>query len=171
MKHAVLTIGLAATLLLSGALWSEAGEKSETRNKKPAPAFELKTLEGKTVSNKDVLGKPTLLIFWAPWCHVCQKELPKAAKMYEEFKGRGFEILAIGFADTEKSIKKYVRSNPETFPYPVLYDKGDLVSRRYGVTGTPTLFLLNKKGEVEVPFRGGGLIGHPKFQEIVTGLL
>lgn len=169
MKKAVLTFGLIAVLALSGTLWSQAGEKDTGKRK--APPFELNTLEGKTIRNEDVLGKPTLLIFWASWCHVCQEELPKAAVMYEKFREKGFEILAIGFADTEENIRKYVRKNQEDFPYPVLYDKGDRVSNRYGVTATPTLFLLNKKGEVVVPFRGGGLIEHPKFHEIVTGLL
>jgi len=34
---------------------------------KPAPAFSLKTLDGKTATLADQRGRPALLYFWATW--------------------------------------------------------------------------------------------------------
>jgi len=34
---------------------------------KPAPAFSLKNLDGKTVTLADQRGRPVLLYFWATW--------------------------------------------------------------------------------------------------------
>ncbi len=35
--------------------------------KKEAPAFTLKTLDGKQVSLSDFRGKPVFVVFWATW--------------------------------------------------------------------------------------------------------
>ncbi len=36
--------------------------------KKKAPAFSLKTVDGNEISLSDLQGRPALLIFWASWC-------------------------------------------------------------------------------------------------------
>jgi cytochrome oxidase Cu insertion factor (SCO1/SenC/PrrC family) len=72
----------AATAVLAAALWatvaaaqpaaapSPAWEKMGVvvyESPKPAPAFALPALDGRTVRLKDYRGKPVLLFFWATW--------------------------------------------------------------------------------------------------------
>jgi len=38
-----------------------------SQEKKEAPAFSLKGLDGKQVSLSDFKGKPVLIVFWATW--------------------------------------------------------------------------------------------------------
>jgi len=135
------------------------------------PSFELRSLAGNTYTDQDLIGQPTLLMFWASWCHVCQGELPKVQALQEKMEGKKFQILAIGFADPEANIRDYVAAHPTHFNFPVLYDIGDRVASQFGVRSTPTFFLLNKKGEVEIPYRGGGLLEHPQFQTTLSELL
>ena len=135
------------------------------------PSFELKSLSGKTYTDKDLLGHPTLLIFWASWCHTCQGELPKAHDLLEKAKGRGFRVIAIGFADEETNIRNYVKAHPEVFTFPVLYDPGNRVAARFRANTTPTLFLINANGQIEIPYRGGGLFEHPGFRAKLSELL
>jgi len=42
-----------------------------------APAWQLKTQIGKTISLSDYKGKPIILHFWATWCPYCKKLQPK----------------------------------------------------------------------------------------------
>ncbi len=37
------------------------------QEKKEAPAFSLKEMDGKQVSLRDFRGKPVLIVFWATW--------------------------------------------------------------------------------------------------------
>lgn len=131
------------------------------------PSFELFSLDGKTFTEKELIGKTTLVVFWASWCDVCQQELPKVHDLREKLKGKPFQVIAIGFRDTEENIRGYVKSHSTLFNFPVLYDAGDRVATRFGAHVTPTLFLLNKKGELVVPYRGGGLLENPRFNEVL----
>ncbi len=135
------------------------------------PAFELLSLDGKKYTDKDLLDKPTLLVFWASWCGTCQHELPKVHDLKEKTKGKPFQIIAIGFKDSEANIRGYVTSHPNVFNFPVLYDPGDRVATRLGAQYTPTLFLLNKKGELVLHHFSEGFFERLDFQEALRKLL
>jgi len=141
----------------------------EARQK--APPFELVSLKGETITQENLIGKATLVVFWASWCGTCQNELPKIARLLKKLEGKPFQVFAIGFKDTRKNIRGYVASHQKAFPYPVFYDKRDQVSRQFGARVTPTLFLFDKKGELVVPFQGGGLLDHPQFEKVLQDIL
>jgi peroxiredoxin len=113
------------------------------------PRFDLPALDGKRYTDRYLVGKPTLVVFWASWCPVCQVELPKLHTLFEAARGRGLQVLAIGFADELDKIRRYVQSHGEIFDFPVLYDRGDAVAKRFGVVGTPTIYLIDGRGNIE----------------------
>jgi thioredoxin-related protein len=86
-------------------------------------------------------------------------------------KGKPFQAVAIGFKDSEANIRGYVRSHPKVFSFPVLYDAGDQVAARFGANFTPTLFLLDKKGELVMAASGPGMIESARFQAALERLL
>ncbi len=135
------------------------------------PAFHLTSLEGKTFTEKEMIGKATLVVFWASWCGTCQKELPKIHQLQKELSDRPFQVIAIGFSDTQQNIEGYVKKHPDTFSFPVFYDQGDQVAGRFGAMATPTLFLFDQEGKLVVPYRGGGLLEHPEFYKTLEKLL
>jgi len=164
MKTILSVIGFMVGVVVFGAFPGEASGPK-------VPAFELHSLDGRTYTDRHLIGQPTLLMFWASWRHVCQGEMPKVQALREAMKDKPFRILAIGFADPEANIRDYVAAHPTHFHFPVLYDTGDRVASRFGVRSTPTFFLLNKHGEVVIPYRGGGLVEQPEFQAILSKLL
>ena len=112
---------------------------------KTAPDFKLKTLDGKEISLSDYRGKVVLINFWATWCPPCREEMPLFKRVYERYKDKGFEILAVSTDSSAGPVRKFVKEYKLRFP--VLIDNGN-VSNLYGVQGLPTSFLINREGKV-----------------------
>ncbi len=113
----------------------------------PAPEFTLATLQGPSVSLSDYRGKVVLLNFWATWCPPCIWEMPSMETIYQRFKGRQFEILAVSIDKKgEDVVRPFVADYGITFP--ILLDPDSEVYKRYGLTGVPESFIIDKDGTV-----------------------
>ncbi|GJL56462.1 MAG: hypothetical protein NPIRA02_35940 [Nitrospirales bacterium] len=135
-----------------------------------APEFEMVTLDGQRYSKASLLGQPTLLAFWAPWCHFCQLELPVLAKFYQENKPQQLRIVSIAFADTRANVEAYVTANPETFIFPTVYDTEDRLAQKFGVSATPTFVVMNEHGELIVAHFGARLNQNPQYQAFLKSV-
>lgn len=135
-----------------------------------APAFRLTTFSGDVYSEESLRGQPALLMFWAPWCQVCQRELPVLAQFYLKQKPAPLRVLAIGFADTQRHVEDFVKAHPSTFLFPTAYDAEDRVAGDFGVNATPTFVLLDAQGHVHLVHRGGGISQNPQYQAFLAGL-
>lgn len=99
----------------------------------PAPKFELSSIDGKSFSLDILLSDKTLLLeFWAPWCSICQSELPKLKQMTNKYN----VIL----------ISPEIVSN---IGLTVLVDADRKVSDLYNVDSVPQSFFINKDGVIE----------------------
>ena len=136
----------------------------------PAPAFELVTFAGESYSNASLKGRPMLLVFWAPWCNVCQRELPALTEFYQRDKPGSLGVVSIGFADTRTNVERFVKERPGTFVYPTAYDEDRWVAQAFKVNATPTYVLLDAQGSVALVHRGGGVLQNPQFRELLSGM-
>jgi peroxiredoxin len=120
---------------------------------KPAPAFELKNIEGKTVKLSDYKGKTVVLEWFNPTCPYCVyaygAEGPLRT-MPEDLKAKGVVWLSIvsenpknpgGQADT---IKKFMEEHK--MKALMLVDPDGKVGRLYGAKSTPHMFVISEKG-------------------------
>lgn len=126
---------------------------------KPAPAFALEDLSGKTVSLADYKGKAVLVNFWATWCAPCKIETPWLVELRNQYAPQGFEILGVstesdGVGKDDKAAwdkeKAEVAKSAQQMhmPYPVLIG-GDSISDQYGgLDQLPTSFFLDRNGKV-----------------------
>ncbi|HKQ59111.1 MAG TPA: redoxin domain-containing protein [Candidatus Eisenbacteria bacterium] len=113
---------------------------------KPAIEFTLNDLKGQPHSLKDFRGKTVLLDFWATWCGPCRITMPQVAKIHEQYKAKGVEVMSINIGETAEKAGEYMTKNGYAFTTLLDQDRG--VATQYQVNGIPTLVVINPKGEV-----------------------
>ncbi len=130
-------------------LWGAAAPAWSLDVGEPSPGFALETLEGQPVSLADFKDKsPVMIVFWATWCPICKKELPQIKKIAADFGPQGLAVLGINVGVNDSPRKAQAYHERYDLNYPVAFDHGSKVSRAFGVAGTPTVVILDKRGIV-----------------------
>lgn len=139
-RYIPLTLALMAAVMLN-ACSNHAGIEGQ------APLVSFKTLKNQTPLKLDELGKPLLVSFWSTSCAICLKEMPHLAEIYEEFKPKGFEMVAVAMPfDRPSDVLEL--SEDENWPFLVALDLDNRVSEAFGeIQFTPTAFLIGQNGE------------------------
>jgi len=147
-------------------------QESEELAGRRAPNFVLENLDGDYVELNQEIGEgPILLSFWATWCKPCIEELTEFKKLYNEYKDKGFKLLAIS-TDSERTVAKvkpYVKS--KNYDFPVLYDTSGDVARIYYARAVPFTVLIDKHGAIVYThlgyMRGDEQIVNNKVKEMI----
>ncbi len=120
---------------------------SQTTLPRPAPDFLLPDMGGQAVRLSQLKGKVVLLNVWATWCGPCRKEMPTMEALARRLSGEDFVLLAVSQdVDGAVTVKPYLQEGGYTFP--VLLDVQGEVGRKYGVTGYPETFIIDRQGQV-----------------------
>ena len=80
--------------------------------KPAAPAATFTTLEGKPITLNDLRGKVVLVNFSATSCPGCVKEMPDLIETYNQYKAKGFEIIAVAMSYDPPSYVVNFTQNP-----------------------------------------------------------
>ena len=118
----------------------------EVKDHPAAPDFTLAGADGRKTSLKDYRGKVVFLNFWATWCESCRDEMPSMERLYQEFKGKGLEIVAVNVKEATPQAMAFHRKLKLT--YPMLLDPQGEVGLLYGAFGLPVTYLIDRKGTV-----------------------
>jgi thiol-disulfide isomerase/thioredoxin len=111
----------------------------------PAPAFSLVNLEGETVSLEDLRGNVVVLDFWATWCGPCRMTMP----LLQEYVDQDVENVRFFSVNCWESDTSAVRPFLAEYGYTfdVLFAPDELPAE-FGVTGIPTLFVIDQEGVI-----------------------
>lgn len=143
---------LALVVLGAGGLWYQQTE-SRSRGTFAAPDFAVPDLQGGTVRLSDLRGKVVFLNLWATWCEPCRQEMPAMEMLYREFAHQDFTMLAVSEdSNGAEAVRPFVAEFGFTFPVGLSPDGA--VGKKYGITGYPETYLIDKSGQVVAHFVG-----------------
>lgn len=149
-------------LLIDGSFMNPS---SALAGRQTAPDFNVSSLDGEHFSNFKLEGERALLMFWAPWCGVCRRELPKLSKYYTQDMPNDLQILTIASSASRGEVEQYVNEHPRTFVFPTAYDANKSIGKDFNIRAFPTYVLLDEDGSIIHIHRGSGILHDRKFQE------
>lgn len=164
----VLLFLVVGTLLVQRALPQAAAAFNLGSGSEPAPAFELRALDGSLVSLEQYRGQVVLVNFWASWCPPCRVEMPGFERVYRERRDQGFVILGIA-TDThaEAAIREFVEEHDIT--YPILMANRQVIQEYGGIRSLPESFLVDRDGLIR--HRVIGYFAEPALRAAVGRML
>jgi cytochrome c biogenesis protein CcmG/thiol:disulfide interchange protein DsbE len=112
-----------------------------------APAFDLSRLDtGAKISLADYKGKPVIVNFWASWCIPCKGEAPALQQAYEKYRDQGLVVLGVDAQDFRGDARRFAKRYKLT--YPIVYDGRGSTLGKWGVTGFPETFFVDRSGHL-----------------------
>jgi peroxiredoxin len=121
-----------------------AGQYAPPQIGSAAIPFELKTLEGKSISLKSYRGKPLLVNFFASWCDPCREEMPLINELAAQSVNNGYNVLAIAVEDSRAAVTEYAKESKLNLP--IALDLNSTVKRAYRIFGPPATFFIDDQG-------------------------
>ncbi len=112
--------------------------------------FTTKDLNGKKVKFSSFIGKKYVLLdFWASWCIPCRKENPNILKVYNKYKDKGFDVVAVSLnKDKDKWLKAIKEDGLPWHHISDLLGWNSYSVNTYGVSAVPHSVLISPEGKI-----------------------
>jgi len=132
------------------------------------PNVVLNDLTGKSVDiPTDLKGKVVFIHFWLSSCSYCIKEMFTLESFYRKHHSEGVIAFSINAGEDKQSAVRYMAKLK--ISYPILLDPDLSATRRYGVSGVPTTYILDRNGVLR--FKILGEITADKLDKATKALL
>jgi len=108
-------------------------------------AFELKTPDGKTVTDRSYRNRVLLVNFWGTWCEPCLKELPEFDRIYRRYRALGLTLIAIATDEDAGPVQTFV--DRRKIAAKILLG-GQKYAETYASNQFPFTFVVDSDGEI-----------------------
>jgi cytochrome c biogenesis protein CcmG, thiol:disulfide interchange protein DsbE len=140
-------LALAAVAGLLGLLvWRVTHQAHAPKVGGPAPSFSAGLLNGGTLDLASLRGKAVVINFFQSYCDPCKVESQALETAYRKSRGSGVVFLGVDYYDFAKDARRFVQKHGVT--YPIVRDQNGAIATRYGITGTPETFFVDRRGRL-----------------------
>jgi thiol-disulfide isomerase/thioredoxin len=137
-----------------------------------APPFTLQPMSQGSVPIGATPGKILVLDFFATWCSPCIAELPELERIHADLQSnRDIEFVLVGTnkgGDTPERVRAFVQRRHISMP--VAFDPDQRTMHALGLSGFPSLIVIDRKGNVRLTHIGYNG-SETSFRHVLTQLL
>ena len=137
-----------------------------------APDFNLRNVDGSTVSREQFSGTPLLVAFICNHCPFVRHVIDRFVEEAKAYQDRGVAVVAVNANDVDnypedspEHMRDFARERGFSFPY--LHDEDQSVAQAYQAACTPDFFLFD--AEHKLFYRGQFDAARPGNEEPITG--
>ena len=131
---------------------STGNRSSATSSAKVLPSFSVSTAAGNSFNLQNLKGKKVMVNLWASWCPPCRAEMPSIESLYQSIDTSKASIVLLSLDEQMENAVQFLQgsalSNRVFFP-------GESLPALFNVSGIPTTFFFNEKGELVHQIEGG----------------
>ena len=143
---------LVNTLILAFVLAASALAQQNLQPGQPAPDFAATTIDGRSVTLKDLQGKVVVLTFWSTRCAICHSEFPKLNQVVQRYAGKDVVFLAPTMENAAK-VQPYLQKNQVsptvlTNGFGLVMKYADLSKDGAIKMGFPAYYVIDKNGQI-----------------------
>jgi cytochrome c biogenesis protein CcmG, thiol:disulfide interchange protein DsbE len=172
---------LVATLVmvLSALIWINRSQFTPLDIGSRAPDYQVRSLNGDTVSLSRFAGDVVVLNIWATWCRPCVVEMPALQRLHEELGDKGLRIVAVSvdaplgvvgsFGEAGGNVSDFVEEFGLTFT--VLHDPSGRIASRYQAGGLPTTYVIDRDGLIQRKVLGAREWDEPPLADQIRQLV
>ncbi len=107
----------------------------------------------KTLGLEELQGKVVVLDFWSTSCPPCMSQMEELDVVWRQTKSRG--VVVVGIATGGESIMEIAAfKKKKNVPYPLVVDTEGTTAVAYQVIAIPTLYILDREGNIAHAKRG-----------------
>jgi len=132
-----------------------------------APDFALPVIQGnqlgKDIRLSEFSGRVVVLDFWASWCGPCKKQMPILDRVAQDYADTGVTFLGVSTDTEPEAALAFLKASPVS--YTSVLDRTGEVSRKFGITGLPTLVVIDARGRVT--HNDARLVGERSVRDLI----
>ncbi len=106
--------------------------------------FQLKSLDGATLTLENYRGRPLVINFFASWCDPCREEMPVIRDLADKSDREEYRVVGIAVEDTRAAVIDFAKESKLAFP--IALDLNSAIKRAYRIFGPPATFFIDSQG-------------------------
>lgn len=129
------------------------------------PDFRVEMNDGSIVTDEDLKGQTSVIMFFHTSCPDCQQALPAVQRIYDEYNSKGVKFALISREEAEGSIQGFWSENGLEMPYSAQSSRD--IYNLFATSRIPRIYISDENGIVRYIFTDNPV---PTYSDLKSAL-